>query len=282
MNKCFYTNGRKETPGDQILKARLIRFGLSAEMAHELIAHHTVQNYSKSAIVFLEGSPAEVVYWVGRGLVDVYSSTDDGGRILIQLAGPGDLIGYVDYSDEQGRRCQAFEAHTRTHCQLNLVARERIHLVLRELDAESLLRLMAQFSGAWSAEVRRWTRFVGLDFRQRLKFVLEDLATRYGVADDRGVLLIPELSHLDFAEMIGCSRPMMSKLLSELIEERLLAQNGKRYIIRRGLSLARSNSQALPMRRRQESRRGSGAVREAPDAEDALISSSQIARGSTL
>jgi CRP-like cAMP-binding protein len=51
------------------------------------------------------------------------------------------------------------------------------------------------------------------------------------VKESRGTLLIPEFGHNDFAEMIGCSRPMVSKLIAEMISAGSLAQHGKHYII---------------------------------------------------
>ena len=61
--------------------------------------------------------------------------------------------------------------------------------------------------------------------------VLGDLATKFGVKESRGILLVPEFGHSDFAEMIGCSRPMVSRLIAEMISAGSLAQNGKHYIL---------------------------------------------------
>jgi len=43
--------------------------------------------------------------------------------------------------------------------------------------------------------------------------------------------LIPEFGHNDFAEMIGGSRPMVSRLIAEMISAGTLAQHGKHYIV---------------------------------------------------
>ena len=44
--------------------------------------------------------------------------------------------------------------------------------------------------------------------------VINELAERFGPAEARGILLVPEFTHSDFAEMIASSRPMASKLMS--------------------------------------------------------------------
>jgi len=63
--------------------------------------------------------------------------------------------------------------------------------------------------------------------------MLNSLGTRFGIYDKRGTLLVPELSHEDLAEMIGSSRPMVSKLISDMIEEGFLARGEKRHFILR-------------------------------------------------
>jgi CRP-like cAMP-binding protein len=64
-----------------------------------------------------------------------------------------------------------------------------------------------------------------------MEAVLHDLARKFGIKDSRGTLLIPELGHADFAEMIGSSRPMVSRLIAEMIANKRLAYDGKHYIV---------------------------------------------------
>ena len=56
---------------------------------------------------------------------------------------------------------------------------------------------------------------LGVSFRERLEIVLTDLINRFGVREKRGILIVPELSQLDLAEMIGSSRPMISRLVPD-------------------------------------------------------------------
>jgi hypothetical protein len=57
------------------------------------------------------------------------------------------------------------------------------------------------------------------------------LAKRAGVRDAEGIILIPEVFHEDLAEMIGCSRPMVSRLIAQMVESGLLARRGKQYVL---------------------------------------------------
>jgi len=65
-----------------------------------------------------------------------------------------------------------------------------------------------------------------LSYRERLEAMLAEVAARFGVKDARGTLLTLELGHDDWAEMIGSSRPMVSRLIAEMVQNRVLAREG--------------------------------------------------------
>ena len=106
-----------------------------------------------------------------------------------------------------------------TKCSLGFLNREHMTSLLRKLDHERVIQLLGNLNATWSALFERYAGFIGLSFRERLKAVFKDLGARFGVEDRRGTFIILELSHDALAEMIGSSRPMVSKLLGDMIEE---------------------------------------------------------------
>src|SRR5258708_18491520 len=81
---------------------------------------------------------------------------------------------------------------------------------------------------------------------ERLEVGLKELGARFGVRGTRGVLLMPELAHADLADMIGSSRPMVSRLIAEMTEEGLLLRQGKQFILLEVLLGKKSDSPSLP------------------------------------
>ena len=94
-----------------------------------------------------------------------------------------------------------------------------------------LLHILEEVVSAWSELTLHYAQFLGRNYSSRLEIVLAELAAKFGVKESRGTLLIPEFGHSDFAEMIGCSRPMVSRLIGEMIAAGSLAQDGRHYII---------------------------------------------------
>lgn len=231
------------------LEMRLGDFGIPGTFVDEIIGHHTVVNYNKGSMVFLEGSPADVMFLVIAGLVKVYCPRPDGTRILVKLAGPGDLIGHVDYIDSRGRRAQVFEVEALTKCSVALFTREHVIKLLQSLEHSALLQMIERLNTAWSSMAQWFVTFLGMSFRERLEVVLRELGAKFGVRDTRGVLLMPELAHVDLADMIGSSRPMVSRLIAEMTEEGLILRQGKQFILLEALAEEKSDPPSQPKER---------------------------------
>ncbi len=230
-------NSQPGTPGHSRLLDLLEQWGLPKEAITGLVGRHTLVRYPKRSPLFLQGSPADVAFAVFNGLVKVYCPGADGNRILVHLAGPGDLIGYADFLDSNRQHSQMFEAHALTSCSVALFTRQHVLKMLRGLDPGVLLKLLESLNGFWSSMLHRYAVYLSMSLRERLQMVLADLGARFGVQDARGVLLTPELAQEELAEMIGSSRPMVSKLLSEMAQRSMIACQGRRYILLRGSGL---------------------------------------------
>src|SRR6266446_386719 len=254
--ECTYHNEAAmnllETPTEarNRLEMQLGELGIPSKFTDEIVGHHTLVNYNKGSMIFLQGSPADLLSCVFTGLVKVYCPRSDGTRILVKLAGAGDLIGHVDYLDSRGRRAQVFEVEALTKCSVALCTREHIIKLLQSLDHATLLQVIERLNTAWSSMAQWFGTFLGMSFRERLEVVLHELGSKFGVRDKRGILLMPELSHADLADMIGSSRPMVSRLIAEMTEEGLLLRQGKQYILRERLAGVESDSSNQPKERR--------------------------------
>jgi CRP-like cAMP-binding protein len=213
------------------LAEQLTQWELPEEFVAELFGHHALVTFAKGEPVFLQGSTADVGFWILSGMVKVYSPNADGSRVVVALIGPGDLAGFTDYLDPNGRRAQAFEAEALTKASVALFTRDHVMKALQKLSPPQLVAVFEKFNTSWSSLACSYAQFLGMSFRDRLETVFANLAARFSVRDARGILLTVELSHDDLAEMIGSSRPMVSRLIAELISQRIIARQGKNYIL---------------------------------------------------
>jgi CRP/FNR family cyclic AMP-dependent transcriptional regulator len=213
------------------LQGNFSRWRVPSAIVEDLVDHRSAVSYPRGAMIFLEGSPGDLFGCVLAGYVKVYCNLANGGRVLTRLSGPGEIIGYADADDCKGRRSKLFETQALSKCSVALFTRERAVRLLRSLDPEQTIELYQTLNSFWSTSLRWWTSFLGLPFEKRLEIVLSDLARRVGVHDNRGTLIIPELSQADLAEMIASSRPLVSRILSEMEERGLVQRRGKQYLL---------------------------------------------------
>ncbi len=214
-----------------ILRTRLAGLNLPVDLVDELIERHIAVSFEKGALAFCEGNTDGMFACILSGYVNVYCPVGDGNRTLVRIAGPGEIIGYSDYIDEKGRHARMFEAQVATKCTLALFSRDHINRLLAGLPADALVSIVATLNTFWSENLRRFATLLNLPFWDRLTMVMSDLAKRAGVRDAEGIILIPEIRHEDLAEMIGCSRPMVSRLIAIMIESGLLARRGNQYVL---------------------------------------------------
>lgn len=213
------------------LRGNFSRWRVPSAIVEELVDHRSAVSYPRGASVFLEGSPGDLFGFVLAGYLKVYCNIASGTRVLTRLSGPGDIVGYADAEDCKGRRSKIFETEALTKCSIALFTRERAVRLLRSLDPDQAIELYQTLNSFWSSTLHWWTNFLGLTFQNRLEVVLTDLGRRVGVPDNRGTLIIPELSQADLAEMIASSRPLVSRLLNEMEESGLVQRRGKQYLL---------------------------------------------------
>jgi CRP/FNR family transcriptional regulator, cyclic AMP receptor protein len=213
------------------LEQQLTAWNLPAQLATEIEHGLTPVTYEEGAIIFLRDSPAEFVFWLLKGFVKVYLPHASGNRILVTIARPGQPVGMVANVDADGRSHQVFEAQALTKCSIGLSSRAHMMTLLRRLDHESMIQLLHNLYTTSSAMCERYIGFLALSLRERLEIVFKDLGARFGIDDRRGTLIILELNHEDLAEMIGSSRPMVSKVVGDMVREGLLARCAKHRFI---------------------------------------------------
>jgi CRP/FNR family cyclic AMP-dependent transcriptional regulator len=247
-----------------VLRMSLGRFNLPAELVEELIDRHIAVAFDRGAMAFCEGNVDGMVACILSGYVNVYCPVGDGNRTLVRLAGPGEIIGYADYLDEKGRYARVFEAQIASKCMLALFSRDHIVRLLATLPPDALISIIASLNTFWSENLRFFATLLNLPFWNRLTIVMSDLAKRAGVQDADGIILIPELGHEGLSEMIGCSRPMVTRLIAEMVQAGLLKRRGKQYVLLKKWDFDENSPSFRKMARRLEAvsigRSSTGAV----------------------
>jgi CRP/FNR family transcriptional regulator, cyclic AMP receptor protein len=217
-----------------VFEAGLFSWGIPEQTAKELSKHHTELDYPSGKLIFSQGSPADIVLWVIKGVVREICPNAKGSQTLVRLATAGDILGLADKLDEKGQWVRRFEAWTASKCVLAIVTRQHVRDLLRNMNPEELLALSERMNSASSEWVHYYATFLGLSYRERIEMVMAELGRKFGIPDREGVLLTFEPTHSDLAEMIGSSRPVVGRVIADLIEDGEIGRRDRKYILLRG------------------------------------------------
>src|SRR5258708_24967804 len=180
-------------PGLDRLTRRLERCGLERSLVETILSRHTLVRYPKGASVFAQGAPADVIFIVLSGVIRIGCGKREDQRVIVTLAGPGDLAGFADFSDPRGSRSQLFDAQALTAVTIAIITRDHLGRALSVLQSAPLIRLCEELNTVWADALYRSAMLLGLSLRDRLEAVFTELARRFGVPDARGQMVPPVL-----------------------------------------------------------------------------------------
>jgi CRP/FNR family transcriptional regulator len=198
------------------VESALHEWDLPQEFVEQLLTVHTPVNYEKGSVLFVNGTPADIFFLVFDGAVRVYASQSDGQQSTFMLAGPGDFLGFANSNDRTGK-VHCLDAIALTKCSVALFTRRFMVQLLARLSSPTLVRLIEDMNAAWSKAWLWHIDFFRLSFRERFALVFHELCLKFGKPSHNGILLSLKLGHDDLAEMIGSSRPVIGKILLQMI-----------------------------------------------------------------
>jgi len=212
----------------------LTDLGWPSDIAIEMGQYAHVVSYEKDATIFHAGESTDLLYALLSGEVRSYFGTVDGARLLVSIIRSGQFFGNTDFhatDANQMREEQLFTVQALSRCKVAVITRARVVRRLHALPAADLVRVVQSVDSKWMTLCDRLLTFMTQDVRRRLAQAIGEITKTFGIPHARGKLITLRLSHEDFAELIGASRPMVSKHLKELTRCRILAQESRRYVI---------------------------------------------------
>lgn len=181
----------------------------------------------RGELIVSQGSAGEGLYIVARGQIRVYLSDETGKEIILGLEGPGAIFGEIAVLDGEPRSA-------------SVAAMERTELLM--IEGREFRQLLEAHTGlslgviaALAGMIRKLTDATqGLALQSAYRRLVARLYER--AVEEDGQTVIPErLTHQLLADMIGCSREMVSRIMSDLAKGGYLRTEGKRWIIERKL-----------------------------------------------
>ena len=200
----------------------------SDRQLEQLLTHMSLQRVERRTALFDEGTSSNALYLLVSGVVKLSLRSLEGEDVLVSLICPGEFFGITALMPGMQR---AFRSEAFSDCWVGMVQADTFVTTLLGVSFLDFSALMGTTVNRWFSLLYRYAHFQGLGLRQRLAMALLELAQKFGVQDDRGTILILQLTHEDLADLIGASRQKVTEHMKELERQQLILRDGRKLIV---------------------------------------------------
>lgn len=200
---------------------------LSAEEIARVESRSRMQVFPRKGIVYLPNDPGNSVYLLTAGRIRLYHVTSEGKETVLAFIEPGEIFGELSLFGQAQREefAEAMEKST-----IVRIPGDEMQQLLA--DRPAIMMQVTRMMGLRRQRIER--RLKALLFRSnrdRLVYLLLELAEKYGQPFPEGIKLGIRLSHQDMASMIGSTRETVTVLLGELQYARSLIVKRRQIIL---------------------------------------------------
>ena len=209
---------------------------LTADQLGEIEASCFSREFSRGDVVYLPSDMSDSVLLLARGRVRIYHVTPEGKQAILGFIEPGEMFGELAIFSPT-RREEHAEALEKSLAVL--IPRETINGLMNRYPQVSLS--LTRLYGLRLRRIeRRLKSLLYRSSRDRLVHLLLELAEKYGVQQEDGLLLNVRISHQDMASAIGATRETVTITLGELQAQGLIRTERRRVYLQQVETLAGS------------------------------------------
>ena len=196
--------------------------GLSQDEANRLATGMRHCHLRSNALVCAQGEPGDHLYVIHSGRVKRYLAAEDGRQALLDHLGPGEHFGEIALITQGAHPASVVTLEETYLLSMTRKVLEQLlasHPVIAGNLALVLARRLATLTETFGSMALE-------DCFARVVRVLERCATQEG-----GRRMTPSMTQSDIAARIGCSREMVSRVLSALRAKGYLDTDGRRIVV---------------------------------------------------
>jgi CRP/FNR family transcriptional regulator, cyclic AMP receptor protein len=193
-----------------------------------------VRHFRRGQALFTEGDLAERVFLIDHGWVLISCTSTEGREIVLGLRGPADIIGELSALDGEARTATALAI-----ADVDAVVAPGSALARALADVEAAHELISVLAARLRDADRKRVEFATLDTLGRVSERLLELADRFGVDGDAGVVVELPLSQEQLASWCAASRESTVKALGTLRALNCISTGRQNVVIHDAVALRR-------------------------------------------
>jgi CRP/FNR family cyclic AMP-dependent transcriptional regulator len=200
--------------------------GLSEDALAEVEQHGSVRSFKKGSIIINQDDESYSLYVILSGSVKVYISGDDGREAVLNHQSAGDYFGDLALIDKQPRVASVM---TLENSKFMIISREDFMTCLSR-NPEIAINLIKPMTSRIRMLAQNVSSLALLDVYGRVARTLLQKAV-----ERDGELITDRLTQQEIADMVGASRAMVSRILTDLKAGGYISINKKQITVHQKL-----------------------------------------------
>jgi len=186
------------------------------------VGHHR-KNFSlkKGQLLFREGEPVNGIYFIFSGTVKVHKHWGEEKELIVRFARKGDIVGHRGVGAEMVYPVSATALEPVTLCFIDL---EFFQASLK-VNHAFLHELMMFYARELQESEKNMRNLVHMPVKGRIAHALLTLRDKFGNTEDGAIDMT--LGRQDLASFAGTTYETAFRIMSELIQENVIAISGK-------------------------------------------------------
>ncbi len=176
----------------------------------------SVRRYRKETYIFIEGEESEFVSFLVDGAVRTFRTSADGQEQTLHMVRPGEALALSGLLGPEAYPASAEASEPSTVA----FVQTRALRALVQRRAEIGWALLQIFDQRLREAQEQMAEMSGRDASQKLAAALLRLGEESGVPDGRAIFVPQHFTHRQLAQLIGCSRETVTRVLREFRQDR--------------------------------------------------------------
>jgi CRP-like cAMP-binding protein len=184
-------------------------------------AHRKNFSLKKGQLLFKEGEPVNGIYFIYSGTVKVHKHWGEEKELIVRFARKGDIVGHRGVGSEMVYPVSATTLEPVTVCFIDL---EFFQASLK-VNHAFLHELMMFYASELQESEKNMRNLVHMPVKGRIAYALLALRDKFGCTEDGAIDMT--LGRQDLASYTGTTYETAFRVMSELIQENVIAISGK-------------------------------------------------------
>ena len=203
---------------------------LPEDILKQIAETSNMRSFEKGRYILTPHDEGELIYFLKEGEVEVYESTAEGKKMIIDILKPGDIFGYESIASDSGDAVREQFIKANKDVVLCIMPKSDF-LALLEKKPELALRMIRELSGRLSSTESRLRAAAFSNSGTRVMQELERLYTQYGEEKGGKRTLTRKFTHEELANLVGTTRETVTRTLARLEKEGKVSVSSEGHII---------------------------------------------------